>query len=138
MKNLKQYINESQQINESILSSFDVSAVVVISTILSSLMSIGITVTGQFVRSLLSSVHHSKTRDKKNNILMKLKELTRSVPDITDKAAISVLNNPGEWTSTMIDELRRALFEKMTDEQKKEFEQLEKEYLSKRNKFYAV
>ena len=139
MKNLKQYINESQQINESsIFSAFDLSFVVLISSLFSALTSLGITVTGNIIKQWLSSKHHASKRAGKNAILMQLKDLTRSIPDIEDKPALAVLNNPGEWDSTMIDELRRALFSKMTPEQIQEFERLEKNYLSTRNKFYSI
>ena len=139
MKSINQFINEdSYQINESFLSGFDLSSVVILSSIFSALTSIGITVSGMLVRQFITSLHHSKTRGKKNNILMKLKELTRSIPDVEDKPALAVLNNPGEWDSNMLAELRRALYDKMTPEQIKEFEDLEKEYLKSRNRFYSV
>ena len=139
MKHLEQYINESQQINESsIFSAFDISFVVLVSSFFSALTSLGVSVTGNIIKQWISSRHHAKKRAGKNDILMKLKELTRSIPDIEDKPALAVLNNPGEWDSTMIDELRRALFSKMTPEQIQEFEKLESDYLSTRNKFYAV
>lgn len=120
------------------IGSFDVSAAIVITSILSSLATMGFAITGRIINNLIANARHAKMRGGKNDLLGQLKELTRSVPDITDKYALSVLNNPGEWDSAMIEELRRALYDKMTDEQRNKFNALEKEYIGARNKFYAL
>lgn len=131
MKHLKEQLNESQMINESIFSSMDVSMAIILTSVLSSLVTMGFAITGRVINGLIAATNRDKQRIKRNELLMKLKELTRSIPDIDDKPAIAVMNNPGEWDSIMIDELKRAILSKMSEDQIAEFEQLLKEYLKK-------
>ena len=137
---IEEYWNNQtiQMVNESVFSSFDVSTAVIAAGLLSSLATMGFAITGRIINNLIANARHAKLRGGKNDLLGQLKELTRSIPDITDKYALSVLNNPGEWDSAMVDELRRALYDKMTDEQRAEFDRLEREYITARNKFYAL
>ena len=127
-----------QPLNESVFSGFDISAAIILTSVLSSVATMGFAITGRIINNLIANARHAKMRCGKNDLLAQLKELTRSIPDVTDKYALSVLNNPGEWDSAMVDELRRALYDKMTDEQRNKFDALEKEYIGARNKFYAL
>lgn len=140
MKTLSEFKEENPQVNESIadVNPFDVSLAVFLYGTLSYVVSMGFGVTGRIINSFLAAKNHDKRRIEKNRVLMQLKELTRSIPNIDDEPAKRVLNDPGEWDSTMIDELRRALFEKMTPEQQEEFNKLEHEYYIQRSKTFAL
>lgn len=140
MKTLSEFKEENPQVNESLadINPFDISLAVFLYGTLTYVVSMGFSVTGRIINSFISAKNHDKRRIEKNKVLMKLKELTRSIPDIDDVPAKQVLNNPGEWDSTMIDELRRALFDKMTPEQQEEFNKLEQEYYNQRFKTFSM
>ena len=145
MKTLSEYkeYKENKEVNsftnESLgaVSGFDLSLVVILSSLMGYLTSMGFSITGRMINQMMASKYHEKHRGEKNDLLMKLKELTRSIPDITDPIALKVLNDPGEWDSSMINELRRVLYDKMTKEQQKEFDDLEEKYYDKRKKLYT-
>lgn len=138
MKNVIDYIGK-EQVNEGLelLSTYDLSLVVVLSTTLSYLISMGFSITGRMVNKWI----HSKNKDRHGSAkvanLQKLKEFSRRLNiDTTDLPQVkSVLNNPGEWTTEMLAELRSAFYDKLTPEQQKEYDQLEKSYTEERNKF---
>lgn len=135
MKTLTEYREANEALE--IFSGYDVSLAVMIFGALGYITSMGFAITGRMINQVIASKYHERHRQEKNEILMKLKELTRSIPEIDDKPALSVLNNPGEWDSSMIDELKRALYEKMSPEQQEEFNRLESLYYDKRKKLYT-
>jgi len=138
MKDIINVINEeSQQVNEGIFSAFDLSLAVIISSSLTYLLSMGFRITGNTIQSILFSKNKDKHGKSKVKFLQELKDFSRGLDiDLSPNSpAMSVLNNPGEWSTEMCYELKHALQDQLTPEQKKEFDRLERQYIDERNKF---
>lgn len=141
MKDIINVIQEEQNTNESILTStitsFDISLIALISSTLSSLISIGIGVSGQVVRAMIGSKNRDAHGKMKVELLQNLKNFVRDLDiDLTkNQVAMSVINNPGEWSTEMCSELRNAVYNQLNDDQKKIFDKLESAYIKERNKF---
>ena len=140
---MKDIINviEEQNTNESFLASmmtsFDVSLIALISSTLASLVSIGIGVTGRMVSDMIGSKNKDIHGKMKVQLLQDLKNFVRGLDvDLTkNQVAMSVINNPGEWSTEMCSELRNAVYDQLNDDQKKIFDKLEAAYIKERNKF---
>lgn len=141
MKDIINVIQEEQNTNESILAStitsFDISLIALISSTLSSLISIGIGVSGQIVRAMIGSKNRDAHGKMKVELLQNLKNFVRDLDvDLTkNQAAMSVINDPGEWSTEMCSELRNAVYNQLNDDQKKIFDKLEASYIKERNRF---
>lgn len=138
MKDIINIINEEQIVNESsIFSAFDISLIALISGTISSLIGVGIGVTGQMVRAMIGSKNRDVHGKMKVQLLQDLKDFARSLDtDFSDNQVVTnILNNPGEWTTEMCSEFRNAVYDQLNDDQKKIYDKLEKAYIKERNRF---
>ena len=141
MKELITVINEENTTNESLLSSvfsnFDISLIALISSSISAIISVGLGVTGHMIRAWIGSKNRDKHGKSKVKLLQDLKNFTRDLDiDLGDDPIVqSIMNNTGEWTTEMCSELRNAVYNKLTPEQKKLYDILEEDYIKERNKF---
>lgn len=137
MKDIINVINEEKVNEAGIFSAFDITLVSMIASTIGFLTSIGVGVTGQMVRSIIGARNRDKHGKEKVKLLQDLKNFSRSIEaDLSNNQAVmSVLNSPGEWTTEMCAELRNAVYDQLSDEQKKEYDRLESEYIKERNKF---
>lgn len=138
MKDIMNVINEEHQVNESgMFSAFDLSLAVVLSSSIAYLLSMGFRITGNTIQQILFSKHKDAHGKSKVKFLQELKDFSRGLHvDLSPNSpAMSVLNNPGEWTTEMCYELKHAIQDQLTDEQRKELDRLEKQYIEERNKF---
>lgn len=138
MKDIINVINEDQQVNESgVFSAFDLSLAVIISSSVAYLLSMGFRITGNTIQQILFSKNKDRHGKSKVKFLQELKDFARGLDvDLSPNSpAMTVLNNPGEWTTEMCYELKHAMQEQLTPEQRKEFDRLEKQYIEERNRF---